>query len=288
MPTTSEYSIDPTHLADLRALFSRYDIRPQKRLGQNFLVSPGAADHIIQIAQVTSDAHVLEVGAGAGALTVRLARVASKVVAIELDDHLVNLLPDVLGEVTNTSILHADILKLDLSEIIGTQHWTALGNLPYYITGPTLAKLLECRHFLEKIVVMVQKEVADRIASPPGSREYGALTVMLQAYFHVKREFVVKRGSFFPVPEVDSAVISLTPLETPLVPADREDAFAAIVRAAFAHRRKTLENSLVDVGTVANRQQAVDALTAAELPLGRRAEALAVAEFVRLTDKIAL
>lgn len=287
-PSTSGYTFDPTHLSDLRACFSRYDIRPQKRLGQNFLVSSGVADHIIQVAHIHPTHQVLEVGAGAGALTLRLAHTASKVIAIELDNHLANLLPEILGDQSNAHVLHADFLKLDLTEIIGNTRWIAVGNLPYYITGPALGKLLEHRRSFDKIVVMIQKEVADRITSSPGRREYGALTVMLGAYFDVKREFIVKRGNFFPVPEVDSAVISLTPLESPIVPPDKEDAFAAVVRAAFAHRRKTLENSLVDVGTFANRQQAVDSLKAAGLALGRRAEVLSISEFVSLTDKIAI
>jgi len=273
---------DPASPAALRAILSRHDFRPRKRLGQNFLISPEIADRIIRIAEIASDDRVFEIGAGAGALTLRSARIASKTIALEIDSRLVEILAELLPDEPRWKIMQADILKADIAEIIGEGRWKALGNLPYYITGPALAKLLEQRASFSRIVVMVQKEVADRITSPPGSKAYGALSVMLQAYYAVRREMIVKRSCFYPAPEVDSAVVSLVLRPQAAVSKHEEAGFERLVRAAFAHRRKTLENSLVDAGAVKDRGEAVAALENAGLSAGKRAESFSIEDFALL------
>lgn len=279
-------SPDPARPSELRVFFAQLDFRPKKRLGQHFLISPQVADRILQAADISPEDRVLEVGAGAGALTVRLARSAAFTIAVELDPQLTALLSELLPDRARVQVLQADILRVELGELLAAGKWKALGNLPYYITGPVLGRLIEQRRSLAVIVVMVQKEVAERIVSPPGSKEYGALSVMAQTFFAVKREMVVKRSQFYPQPEVDSAVVSLTPRAEPPVAPEEEAGFERVVRAAFAHRRKTLENSLLEAGFAGGREAVGAALQAAGVEAGRRAESLSIAEFVRLAREL--
>lgn len=287
-PRPRPNNLDPASPAALRAIFSRHDFRPRKRLGQNFLISPEIADRIIRIAEITDEDRVFEIGAGAGALTVRAAQIAAETIALEIDSRLVEILAELLPDELSLKIMQADILQADMAEIIGAGRWKALGNLPYYITGPALAKLLEQRAAFSSIVVMVQKEVADRITAAPGSKIYGALSVMLQAYYVVRRELIVKRACFYPAPEVDSAVVSLTLRPNPAVSKPEEAGFERLVRAAFAHRRKTLENSLVDEEVINDRAEAVAALEAAGLSAGKRAETFSIEDFAVLARKLKL
>lgn len=283
--TSPPNKLDPAQPSALAALFAQHGFRPKKRLGQNFLISPAVADHIVAVAQLSSEDNVLEIGAGAGALTLRLAQLAGEVVAVELDREVLPILAEVIAPYS-VRVLPEDVLKIDLGALLGEGRWKVLGNLPYYITGPILGKLMERRQQVALLVAMMQKEVADRIASPPGSKEYGSLSVIAQAFFVVRREMVVKRANFYPKPEVDSAVVSLTPRSQAAVPAAQEARFTQLVKAAFAHRRKTLENSLVDAQFVTSRAQAVEALERAEIGAGRRAESLSVAEFATLVGQL--
>jgi len=279
-------SADPALPSTLRALFGRHNFRPRKRLGQHFLVVPQIADRILEIARISEGDRVLEIGAGAGALTWRLAKTASFTLALEVDSRLVEILAEIFPASGGLRLLKADILKTDLGEILDGGTWKVLGNLPYYITGPILAKLLEERRAFSSIVLMVQKEVAERIASPPGSKAYGALSVAAQAHFLIRKEKTVKRTAFYPQPEVDSAVISLTPRPRPPVRTEEEEDFGRLVKAAFSHRRKTLEKSLLEAGFLKSREEIFPALEKSGVGRGRRAESLSIEEFVALTRQL--
>ncbi|NIM04689.1 MAG: ribosomal RNA small subunit methyltransferase A [Armatimonadetes bacterium] len=277
---------DPALPSTLKALLSRHSIRPRKRLGQHFLISAEIADRIVEVARIDSSDCALEIGAGAGALTLRLTETASSTIAIESDPRLVEVLQEILPSGEGLKLMQADILKIDLSKLMGEGTWKVLGNLPYYITGPVLFKLFEQRRSFSSLVVMVQREVADRITSSPGSKEYGGLSVLAQAYFLPRAEMRVKRTCFYPQPEVDSTVVSLTPRAKAAVGEEDQKQFEKLVRASFSHRRKTLENSLVEAGFVRNRQEAVSAMEAVGVNAGRRAESLSVEEFVMLARRL--
>jgi 16S rRNA (adenine1518-N6/adenine1519-N6)-dimethyltransferase len=255
-------------------------------LGQHFLVAPDIADRIVKAAAVGPEEAVLEIGAGAGALTARLVNIGAHTIAVEQDPRLVEILRHLLPDSKRLDILQADILKVDLRRLLGKGTWKALGNLPYYITGPILGELIAHRRCFSSIVVMLQKEVGERIVSPPGRKEYGGLSVLAQIFFLPRVEMAVKRTCFYPQPEVDSMVLSLAPRPAPLLKEKEEADFERLVRAAFSHRRKTLENSLREAGFVKAREEAAAALEEAGIGKGRRAESLSVEEFILLARRL--
>lgn len=269
----------------LKEIMARHGLRPQHRLGQNFLTDDRVLEAIVGAAELGPEDLVLEIGPGLGTLTQRLARSAGRVVCIELDRNLVEVLTGTLvAEHTNIEVIHGDAARVDLHKLL-TERLPAgrkakvVANLPYYITTPLVMRLLEEDLPLERVVVMVQQEVADRMVSPPGSKEYGALSVAVQYYTEPWIVTRVRRGAFLPPPEVDSAVVGMRLRATPPVEASRS-AFFKVVKAAFGQRRKSLGNALTGLGLAKPVIQ--EAMEAAGIDANRRGETLSLEEFAAL------
>jgi len=274
----------------LQELFSRHDFWPRKRWGQNFLVDASVMERIVQEAKLTPEDVVVEIGPGLGALTVLLAQKAGQVFAVELDRKLCAILREVLVACGNTKIIESDILQVDLHKLLKPfprEHIKLVANLPYYMTTPILMFLLESGFKFSEILVMVQKEVAQRMVAPPGSKTYGSLSVAVQYYAKVNKVFDVSPGSFVPVPKVTSTVLRLTVLPRPAVSPKDPDLFFQVVRAAFGQRRKTLLNALArnpELGVT--RDQLLQVLETTGIDGQRRGETLSLEEFKVLSDAV--
>jgi len=255
-------------------------IPPKKSLGQNFLVDENAALSIIEAADIEDYDTVVEIGPGHGVLTRELAEQARRVIAIELDDRLIVELGEKLSDLKNLEIVHADALKYPFGEL--PEKVKVVANLPYYISTPIISRLIEARDKVSLMVLMLQKEVAERISAPPGGKEYGYLSVMVQLYTRPETLFIVPNTSFRPVPKVDSAVVRLEVLDTTLAPCRDLALLEHIVSAAFSQRRKTLRNNLKSTGLFTD--EGIKALETTGIDPGRRAETLSVPEFCRLAD----
>lgn len=268
---------------DARTLLDRHGLRAKKHFGQNFLTSERVFRAIVDATVRTDDDWVVEIGAGLGTLTARLAeRVPEgKVIALERDPDMVAVLKAELGHLDNIDIEPGDALRYDLS---GPAKWrgdsiVVCGNLPYHIAAPLLFRAVAARAHVARAVVMVQKEMADRIVAPPGNKTYGALSVMLQSFATCKTVVNAPAGAFTPAPKVDSAVIRLDFTAPPRLELPEEEHYRAVVHAAFGQRRKTLRNALRAV----YRDDAVDgALAASAIDGGRRGETLSLVEFAAL------
>ncbi len=262
---------------------------PKKTLGQNFLTDRNVLSRIADAVGIGPGDRVLEVGPGRGALTTLLAERAEQVVAVELDRELVPFLRKEFVGRGNVEIVEADILTVDLSRLLGERGggtWKVAANLPYNISSQVLFRILECRGLFSLLVLMLQKEVGERLLAPPACKAYGALTVLFSLHFNIRREFSVKPGSFYPVPKVDSVVLSFTPLPAPRVDVGDEGCFRKVVKAAFGQRRKTLWNclrgaALTDDATLAG------ALDRCGIAPGRRGETLSLEEFGMLSRALA-
>lgn len=262
---------------------------PKKNLGQNFLVDRQVLARIARVVEIEATDRILEVGPGRGALTALLAQKGSQVMAVELDRDLVPFLRKEFAGQKNVEVVEADIMSVDLCRLLG-QHgeekWKVAANLPYNISSQVLFRFLENRRLFSLLVLMLQKEVGERLLAPPSCKEYGALTVLFRQHFDIRREFTVKPGSFYPVPKVDSVVLRFTPLLKPRVEVDDEDHFRRVVKAAFSHRRKTLWNCLRGAGLVEEDDQLRAALVRCGIDSGRRGETLTMEEFAALTVEI--
>ncbi len=253
----------------------------RKKLGQNFLRDKNVLRKICDVAQLREQDAVIEIGPGKGSLTEHIANRAATVIGIEKDDRLWSFLDQKFKDSKNISILYQDVLQTRFERFFSGDRIKLVSNLPYNISTPVLLKIFEERRLFSKIVVMLQKEVAQRISSPSGSKTYGSLSVVLQSCFAVKLRFEVSRHLFFPTPKVDSAVVTLDPLPEDLLTSTCEETFRTVVRQAFSSRRKTLRNSL---GSFFTKDVAQRALADSEIDYGRRAESLSVEEFVRLSQ----
>jgi 16S rRNA (adenine1518-N6/adenine1519-N6)-dimethyltransferase len=275
-----------------REIIARHGFTFRKALGQNFLVDANVLRKIVEAAELDPSKGALEIGPGIGALTEQLACVAGKVAAIELDRRLIPILEELLAPCGNVAIVHGDALKLDLKRLIGEQfaglnRVSVVANLPYYVTTPILMKLLEDRLPLEHIVVMVQKEVAERMTAPPGGKDYGSLTVAVRYFAEPTVVCAVPRTVFVPPPNVDSAVVKLALRARPPVDVADEAMFFRVVHAAFARRRKTLANNLTALLGKERRQEAAALPAACGIDPGRRGETLSLEEFAALANKLA-
>lgn len=260
-------------------------IRPKKALGQNFLTDRNVLARIVEAVQPAPDDCVLEVGPGQGALTTLLADRVERLVAVELDRQLAPLLQRQFADRPGVEIVQADILRVPLADLLASRDgrpWKVAANLPYNISSQVLFLFLENMPLLSRLVLMLQKEVGDRLAAGPGTKAYGVLSVLFQLHYDVVREFVVKPGAFFPVPKVDSAVLSFTPLPAPRVAVGDEPFFRLVVRAAFSQRRKTLWNCLRSARLVADDDALRAAFEQCGIDAGRRGETLDLAEFALL------
>lgn len=263
-------------------ILHRFKLRADKKLGQNFLIDEDIVRRIVAAAELTPADTVLEVGPGIGTLTQGLAESGAQVVAVELDKRLLPVLDTTLAGYENVRIVSGDILQVDIMREVGAPDFKVCANLPYYITTPIIFALLEKRLPMERLVAMVQKEVAERMAAQPGGKDYGALSVAIQYYTEPEIAFIVPPSSFIPAPAVDSAVIVCKRRSQPPVQVCDEDLFFRVVKAAFSLRRKMLSNSLKNMGV--KSEQATRWLELAGVDGKRRAETLSLEEFARLTN----
>ena len=273
-----------------KEIIQRHGFSFKKSLGQNFLIDQNILDKIVAAAGLDSDKGALEIGPGIGALTEKLAREAGKVAAVEIDQRLLPILEEVLEPYPHIHVVHGDVLKLDLqalfaAEFGGMSGVSVVANLPYYVTTPILMRLLEEKLPLEHIVVMIQKEVAQRMAASPGGKDHGSLSIAVQYYSIPELICTVPHSVFIPQPNVESAVIRLTVLEHPAVDVQDEGFFFDIVQASFAQRRKTISNNLKSRYFPEEGRERLDQLlTAAGIVPSRRAETLSLEEFAKLSD----
>ncbi len=273
----------------IRRVMEKHGFSFSKALGQNFLINPTVCPRMAQMCGADENTGVIEVGAGVGVLTAELAKVAKKVVSVELDSRLLPVLDETLGEFDNVEIVNADVMKVDLHKLIEEKFpdmkVVVCANLPYYITSPVITMLLESRLPIEAVTVMIQKEAAERLCTPVGSRNSGAITVCTNYFAQAKTLFNVSRGSFMPAPNVDSTVIRLDIRKEPPVAVEDEKKFFTMVRAAFSQRRKTAVNS-ISSGMGLSKQQVASAIEAAGLDVNIRAEKLSMQELADICKNL--
>lgn len=275
-------------IGTIKEILGRHGFTFSKALGQNFLVNPSVCPRMAECSGAGAGVGVLEIGPGIGVLTNELCRLADKVVAVELDSRLLPVLDETLAEYDNVKIVNGDVLKLDLNKLIKEEfdglEVVVCANLPYYITSPVIMKLLEDRLPVSSVTVMVQKEAAQRICAPVGSRDCGAVTASVNYYAKPKMLFGVSAGSFMPAPKVDSAVIKLEILKEPPVKVD-EKTFFRVIKAAFGQRRKVIANSLCS-GLGMNKAAVTKLLDEAGVPANARAEQLSLDDFAAIANQI--
>ena len=275
-----------------RAIMETYGLNFKKSLGQNFLTDINVLHKIVDAAEITLEDDVIEVGPGIGALTEQLAKRAHQVMALEIDERLIPVLDETLAPYSNVTVLQQDVLKADLQKLIaenfdGQHHLKLVANLPYYITTPIIMHLLESPVQLDAIVVMMQKEVAQRLTAQPKTKDYGSLSIAVQYYTDAEIAFIVPKTVFVPQPKIDSAVVKLTSKKPIKQPQD-EQQFMRLVKGSFVHRRKTLWNNLQGI-------YGKDAETKAKLEKGLaevgiaktiRPEALTISDFIDLANAL--
>jgi len=281
---------------NVKELIRKHNIRTSKSLGQNFLIDNTIIKHIVESAQVSTDDMVIEVGPGIGSMTVELASRAGRLIAVEIDRHLIPALMENLTDFGNVEIINEDILKMDIDDLIATQTEKLRGvfkpgkvkvvaNLPYYITTPIIMKFLEESTSINKFVFMVQKEVADRILAQPGSKDYGALSVAVQYYCKPERVFDVPPHCFIPQPGVISTVVRLNAYDKPPVDVIDRKMFFKVVKASFGQRRKTLVNALYNSGYFnMNKEEIKEMLGNMDIDENRRGETLSIMQFAKLAN----
>lgn len=260
----------------------RFDIKMSKKLGQNFLIKRGIVDEIVHAAELTPGEPVLEVGPGIGTLTQGLAQSGADVTAIELDRRLLEVLDTTLASYDNVRIIHGDVLKLDVPSIMKHKPFKVVANLPYYITTPIIMSLLESKLPIERLVVMVQKEVALRMVAKPGTKDYGALSVAVQYYTEPDIVLDVPPKSFLPAPAVTSSVIRCVLRDKPPVDVIDEKLFFRVVKAGFAQRRKTFSNTMKTTGLSKDRIE--ELLAKANIDGQRRGETFTLQEFADVAN----
>lgn len=273
-----------------KEIISRHGFSFKKSLGQNFLIDQNILYKIVEAAGLDEDKGALEIGPGIGALTEKLAQTAGTVTAVEIDQRLIPILREVLEPYGNVRVHHGDVLKVDLHELFrqdfgDVSKVSVVANLPYYVTTPILMKLLEEKLPLENIVVMIQKEVAERMAAAPGSKDYGSLSIAVQYYSEPKLVCIVPHTVFIPQPNVESAVIRLAVREQPPVRVEDERFFFEVVQASFAQRRKTIANNLKSrFFPGEGRERLEQLLQEAGIEPSRRGETLSIEEYARLSN----
>ncbi|MDI6906861.1 MAG: 16S rRNA (adenine(1518)-N(6)/adenine(1519)-N(6))-dimethyltransferase RsmA [Thermoanaerobacterales bacterium] len=278
----SDEVLSPTRA---RALLARHGLRPKKALGQNYLVNAGVLDKVVAAVDVRPGETVIEIGPGLGALTRRLADAGARVIALELDRDLLPVLAETLGDRPGVEVVAADATRIDFGALLRERGlegpYKVAANLPYYVTTPIIIRLLEASPAPRRAVVMVQKEVAERLVASPGTKAYGALSVLVQFYTEPSLVCRVSPGSFFPPPAVDSAVVALARRARPAVDVPDPAAFFRLVRAAFGQRRKVLPKALEGAG-LGGRETWARLMRREGLDPGRRGETLSLEEFGRL------
>ncbi|HEL0763914.1 TPA: 16S rRNA (adenine(1518)-N(6)/adenine(1519)-N(6))-dimethyltransferase RsmA [Streptococcus equi subsp. zooepidemicus] len=276
-----------------KAILDRYGFTFKKSFGQNFLTDTNILQKIVDTAEIDKSVNVIEIGPGIGALTEFLAERAAEVMAFEIDERLVPILADTLRDFDNVQVVNQDILKADLQTQLKQFSNPDLpikvvANLPYYITTPILTHLIESKIPFQEFVVMMQREVADRISAEPNTKAYGSLSIAVQYYMTAKIAFVVPRTVFVPAPNVDSAILKMTRRDQPLIEVQDEDFFFRVSRVGFVHRRKTLWNNLVShFGKAEDTKARLEqGLALAGIKPSIRGEALSIQDFGRLADAL--
>ena len=275
-------------LEETKNIMRRYNIKPNKSLGQNFLINSEVVENIVQSSDITKDDMVIEIGPGLGVLTKYLLEKAKKVVCIELDTKMVKILQDRFSEYDNIEIINTDVLKINLNEIIEKNKGEirkvkVVANLPYYITTPIIMKLIEDRLDIESITVMIQKEVADRLIEIPGGKNTGAITYTVYYYCTSKKIMEVPNTSFIPEPEVTSEIIKMDLRDKPVVDVENPQIMFRIIKSAFMQRRKTLLNALTNANVFINKEQGINTLKELNLKENVRAEELTIQDFSNIT-----
>ena len=272
-----------------KEIINKYSFAFQKKFGQNFLIDSNVLESIIRGAEITKDDFVLEIGPGIGTMTQYLCEAARQVVAVEIDKMLIPILEDTLSEYDNVEVINQDVLKVDIKSLAEEKNngkpIKVVANLPYYITTPIIMGLFESGVPIDSITIMVQKEVADRMQTGPGSKDYGALSLAVQFYATAKVILNVSATCFMPRPNVDSAVIKLTRHKEPTVNVADEKLMFKIIRASFNQRRKTLVNGLKNSPELSfSKEQIVKAIEKIGKPETIRGEALTLEEFAELAN----
>ncbi|MBQ9314691.1 MAG: 16S rRNA (adenine(1518)-N(6)/adenine(1519)-N(6))-dimethyltransferase RsmA [Clostridia bacterium] len=270
---------------ETKAVLNKYGLRANKKLGQNFLINEKIIEDIVEKAEISKDDVVIEIGPGIGSLTSCLIANAKKVIAIEIDSNMVDILKARFGIFDNFEVIYGDVLRTNILELIKDyESVKVVANLPYYITTPIIMKLLEDRLNLKSITVMVQKEVGERICATNKDKEYGAITVSVQYYTSPKIIIDVPKENFLPAPEVDSCVIKLDILEKPRVEVKDEKLFFRLVKGAFTQRRKTINNSLTSSGK--SKEEISDILTSLNIDTKLRAENLSIEQYAQIANML--
>ncbi len=280
-------------LKETKYIMNKYNIRANKSLGQNFLINEEVVKNIVESSSICNEDLVIEIGPGLGTLTKELLEKAGKVIAVELDKKMVNILEDRFKMYDNIEIIQEDILKVDLQEIIKREKQNGkikyakiVANLPYYITTPIIMKLLEDELDLESITVMIQKEVADRLIATPGDKMSGAITYSVYYYATSKAIMEVPKESFIPEPEVTSKVIRLDIRKKPEIEVKNKEFMFKIIKLAFTQRRKTLLNALKNNSILSSKEQGIEIFTKLGLSENVRAENLSLEQFAKLSEYI--
>ena len=276
---------------ETRIIMKKYNIKANKSLGQNFLISQEVVNNIIKASEISEKDLVIEIGPGLGTLTKRLLEQAGKVICVELDTKMINILEERFFLYKNLEIINQDILKVDLKNKIkqekeknGFEKVKIVANLPYYITTPIRMKLLEEELDLESITVMIQKEVADRLTAIPGKKNTGAITYTVYYYTDSEEILEVPKDSFIPEPEVTSEVIKLNIRKTPIVEPKNKEKMFKVIKCAFTQRRKTLLNSLVNTNILDSKQQGITMLNSLNINENIRPEELTIEQFKKISD----
>lgn len=275
-------------LTETRRLLVTHGLRPKKRWGQSFLVDRNILRKILEAGELHPEDRVLEVGAGVGTLTHALAERCRRVVAVEIDARLLQIVQEVLRGTTQVTLVHGDALRLDFGPLLGEERpWKVIANLPYSIVSPLITRLLALSPSFSLMLFMVQKEVAERLIASPGKRNYGSLSVFVHYYADARVVARVPRTAFYPRPRVDSVLLKLEPLSRPRVTPKDTEMFFRLIRTAFAHRRKTLQNALTRSGWIPlDREEIQETLARVGIDPRRRGETLTLQEFHTLADEL--
>lgn len=277
---------------ETKTIMKKYGIKANKDLGQNFLINNEVVENIIKSSDVSKEDLIIEIGPGLGTLTKRLLENAGKVICIELDKKMIKILNDRFGDYSNFEIINDDVLKVDLNKIIkenlnnNIKRAKIVANLPYYITTPIIMKLLEDKLDIDSIVVMIQKEVAERLIETPGGKNTGAITHTIFYYCESEKVMEVPNSSFIPEPEVTSEVIKMKLRKKPAVELDNPKVMFMIIKSAFMQRRKTLLNSLTNAQVFTNKQEGLEILKKLNLEENVRAENLKLEDYANIAREI--
>ena len=278
---------------ETKSIMKKYNIKANKSLGQNFLINDEVIENIVKSSNLSKEDMVIEIGPGLGTLTKRLLEEAGKVLCVELDKKMINILQDRFAENDKFEVINEDILKVDLNQIIkqnkkdnNIKNVKIVANLPYYITTPIIMKLLEEKLEIESITVMIQKEVADRLIEVPGGKNTGAITYTVYYYCESEKIMEVPNSSFIPEPEVTSEVIKMNLRKTPAVELENPKIMFMIIKSAFMQRRKTLLNALTNSKVFINKEEGTQILNKLNLDINIRAESLSIQDFANIAKLI--